>query len=241
MTRTTDAKRGSLKIGNQWNAISIIAQSQTHPLKAVCELTENAIDARAKNIHILRRKRHGQSYLEVMDDGTGIVLDEDGQPNFSHIATHICDSLKRHLDQHDREGIHGEFGIGLLSFWSLGDQMRITSADNDGRLHEMALERGGRNFTVRQARGQMIASGTHVVIGPLLDSVRTIVTGEKLQRYLATELRDRIRNSGVEIRITDRVSRKSLIVTPREFEGEPLDEIPNVATPFGDVLVELYL
>ena len=43
--RTT--KRGNLRIGNQWNAITIIARSQTHPLKAVCELVENAIDARA--------------------------------------------------------------------------------------------------------------------------------------------------------------------------------------------------
>ncbi len=44
-------KTGNLRIGNQWNAINIIARSQTHPLKAVCELVENAIDAKATVIH----------------------------------------------------------------------------------------------------------------------------------------------------------------------------------------------
>ena len=39
--------RGKLRIGNDWNAITIIALSQSNPLKAVAELVENSIDARA--------------------------------------------------------------------------------------------------------------------------------------------------------------------------------------------------
>jgi hypothetical protein len=39
---------GNLRIGDHWNAITIIALSQSNPLKAVAELVENSIDARAK-------------------------------------------------------------------------------------------------------------------------------------------------------------------------------------------------
>ena len=34
--------RGKLKIGDDWNAITIIALSQSSPLKAIAELVENA-------------------------------------------------------------------------------------------------------------------------------------------------------------------------------------------------------
>ena len=39
---------GKLKIGDDWNAIRIIALSQSNPLKAIAEFVENSIDAHAK-------------------------------------------------------------------------------------------------------------------------------------------------------------------------------------------------
>ena len=50
---------------------------------------------------------------------TGIPKDENGLPDFKHVATHICDSIKRRLKAQGAEGIQGEFGIGLLSFWTV--------------------------------------------------------------------------------------------------------------------------
>ncbi len=38
-------KSGKLRIGDDWNAITIIALSQSNPLKAVAEFVENSIDA----------------------------------------------------------------------------------------------------------------------------------------------------------------------------------------------------
>jgi len=35
--------RGKLRIGNDWNAITIIALSQSNPLKAIAEFVENSI------------------------------------------------------------------------------------------------------------------------------------------------------------------------------------------------------
>ncbi len=232
---------GTLQIGDQWNAISIIAQSQTHPLKAVCELVENAIDARASNIDIVRRRSKERILLEVVDDGNGVRLDADGRPDFPHIATHICDSMKRQLTRRERVGVHGEFGIGLLSFWSLGEQLRMISSDSGGQPHVMVLNRGEPGYSVALARGSLAMSGTQIIIGPLLDCTRNVFTGEKLRRYLAAELRDRIRSSGVRIRISDKISRKRLVVTPREFQGDRLSEVKSVGTPHGKLGVELYL
>jgi hypothetical protein len=231
---------GRLRIGDEWNAIEIIASTQTHPLKAVCELAENALDAAAGDIAIVRRRAHGNVFLEVVDDGQGVGRDADGLPDFMRIATHVCDSMKRHLAERDRRGIHGEFGIGLLSFWSLGETLRMVSAGADGALYEMQLERGNRTYTVRRARGRLAAGGTRVIVGPLLPATRNIVTGEKLQRYLSEELRDRIRNSRARVRVLDHLSHRQLIVEPREFTGERLPVAHRWPTPVGDVLAELY-
>jgi hypothetical protein len=62
-------KRGKLRIGNDWNAITIIALSQSNPLKAIAELVENSIDARATSISIIRGRSEGNYYLEIRDNG----------------------------------------------------------------------------------------------------------------------------------------------------------------------------
>ena len=103
---------GKLRIGDNWNAITIIAYSQNSPLKAIAEFVENSIDAGAKNITIVRGKERGELYIKVIDDGEGIPLNEQGYPNFKYVATHICDSIKKKLKKKGSQGIQGEFGIG---------------------------------------------------------------------------------------------------------------------------------
>jgi hypothetical protein len=240
-TRSSSSSTGTLRIGDQWNAITIIAHSQTHPLKAICELTENAIDAGGRQIRIIRRRQRGSVFLEVEDDGRGVAPDEHGDPDFERIATHLCDSMKRHLDPRGRKGVHGEFGIGLLSFWALGDELRMISAASGGRPAELHLVRGEREYAIRPVRGRIVAEGTRIVVGPLLESTRKLVTGEKIARYLSAELRDRIRSTGARILVSDRVARREITVTPREFTGERLDVSRRYATPLGDVQVEIYV
>ena len=126
MTRSARKKKkkntrsGKLRIANHWNAISIIASSQANPLKAVAEFVENSIDAQAKQIVIVRGKKKGEFYLKISDDGEGIPKDNKGLPDFRRVATHICDSIKRQFKAEGANGIQGEFGIGLLSFWTVG-------------------------------------------------------------------------------------------------------------------------
>jgi len=143
MARKSQAKSakavasGRLRIGDQWNAITIIALSQSNPLKAVAELVENSIDARAKSIVITRGKEKGRHYLRVTDDGEGVRRNGDGEPDFQYVATHVCDSIKRTLKAQGAGGLQGEFGIGLLSFWTLGEDLLLTSAGANGRIHQM--------------------------------------------------------------------------------------------------------
>ena len=231
---------GRLRIGDNWNAISIIALSQSNPLKAIAEFVENSIDAGARNITIIRGKEKGESFLRIIDDGEGIRKDENGFPNFKYVATHICDSIKRQLKKDGTAGIQGEFGIGLLSFWTVGEKLSILSSGHDGRTYQMRMVKGDPGYTIKQKRTLIPVRGTELSISPLLPGVRHL-NGEKIQRYLASELRDRIRKAEITLRITDRTARKEMLVEPREFSGQLLHRLPAVSSDQGEIYTELYI
>jgi DNA gyrase/topoisomerase IV subunit B len=88
---------GKLRIGDDWNAIRIIALSQSNPLKAIAEFVENSIDAHAKTITIIRGKEHGAHYLAIKDDGDGVPRDADGRPDFKYVATVLSSSISTDL------------------------------------------------------------------------------------------------------------------------------------------------
>ena len=233
--------RGRLKIGDDWNAIRIIALSQSNPLKAIAEFVENSIDAHAKTITITRGREHREHYLSVRDDGDGVPRDEVGKPNFKYVATHICDSIKRRLKaEGDGAGLQGEFGIGLLSFWTVGDTLTMTSTGDDQRSYQMTMSKGDAGYAVTQQRVLFAERGTELRISPLLEGIRTL-SGEKIQWYLASELRDRIRHSQVRVIVVDRLARKQYEVEPRAYEGRLLHQLPVVRTGYGDAYAELYL
>jgi hypothetical protein len=228
---------GRLRIGDDWNAINIIALSQQNPLKAVAEFVENSIDASARTITITRGREKGRHFLRIKDDGQGIPRDEQGLPNFQYVATHICDSIKRQLKRNGGQGMQGEFGIGLLSFWTVGEELLLASAGKDGRTYQMQMRKGDPKFEVRQKGVLFPDGGTELTIRPLLSGIKQF-SGEKLQWYLASELRDRIRQSGVQIKIIDRTARQEFKVEPRQFEGRLLHQL---APPSPQTYFELYL
>jgi hypothetical protein len=240
--KSKPAKRsntGKLRIGDDWNAITIIALSQSNPLKAVAEFVENSIDAGAKNITITRGKERGENYLMVSDDGQGIPKDKEGIPDFHYVATHICDSIKRRLKQDGVEGVQGEFGIGLLSFWTLGEELSLTCASADGQTYRMGMTKGDSDYYVGKRRVMFPPTGTELKVKPLLTGLRQL-GGEKIQWYLASELRDRIRKQHVNIKVIDRAARKAFDVEPREFDGRLLHQLPLVRTRSGDIYLELF-
>src|SRR5258705_2953998 len=229
---------GRLRIGDDWDAITIIALSQQNPLKAVAEFVENSIDAAARNITITRGRDRGQHFLRIKDDGQGIPRDEQGLPNFQYVATHICDSIKRQLKQNGVQGVQGEFGIGLLSFWTVGEELLLTSTGADGRVYQMQMRKGEPRYEVKQKGTLLADGGTELTIRPLLPGIKQF-SGEKLQWYLASELRDRIRQAEVQIKIIDRTARAEFKVEPRQFEGRLLHQLARQASP--QTYLELYL
>ena len=239
--KTKNKDSGKLRIGDDWNAIRIIALSQSNPLKAIAEFVENSIDAHAKTITITRGKEHGAHYLSIKDDGDGVPRDDNGIPDFKYVATHICDSIKRRLKADGNgAGLQGEFGIGLLSFWTVGDSLTMTSTGTDQRPYQMTMSKGDSRYDVSLKRVLFAEKGTELKISPLLEGIRTL-SGEKIQWYLASELRDRIRDSKARVTVIDKLARKQYEVEPRQFEGRLLHQLPAIRTLFGDAYAELYL
>ena len=240
-TKSKESESGKLRIGDDWNAIRIIALSQSNPLKAIAELVENSIDAHAKTIAITRGREHGEHYLTVKDDGDGVPRDANGLPDFKYVATHICDSVKRRLKADGAGlGLQGEFGIGLLSFWTVGDTLTMTSSGADQRIYQMVMKKGNPRYIVKLRRVLFAERGTELKIRPLLEGIRGL-SGEKIQWYLASELRDRIRNTQVRVTVIDKLARKQYQVEPRQFEGRLLHQLPTIRSPFGEAYAELYL
>lgn len=237
---TGSESAGKLRIGDHWNAITIIALSQSNPLKAVAEFVENAIDARAHRVTIARGRERGSFYLRITDDGDGIPRNSDGVPDFRYVATHICDSIKRRLKAEGAAGVQGEFGIGLLSFWTVGEELTLVSAGADGGTYEMRMSKGSPEYEVTRRRTLIPPEGTVLTVQPLLPGLRQL-TGERIQRYLASELRDRIRSSGVRIEVIDRTARATYQVEPRQFSGQLLHDLGTAGAQDGEVYLELYL
>ena len=166
--------------------------------------------------------------------------DNAGRPDFRYVATHVCDSVKRRLKAEGTSGLQGEFGIGLLSFWTVGDELIMTSTGDDRRAYQMVMRKGDPTYVVTPMRALFGDGGTEVRIAPLLDGIRGL-SGEKIQWYLAAELRDRIRQTGVRINVVDRLARKQYAVEPRQYEGRLLHQLPALRTRIGDMYAELYL
>ena len=224
---------GKLKIGDNWNAITIIALSQNNPLKAIAEFVENSIDADAKNITILRGRQKGSAYLKIIDDGSGI-------DDFRYVATHIGDSIKRELKKKGATGIQGEFGIGLLSFWTVGEELAITSKGKSGTTRKMTLVKQNPGYSIKDVNTLFGHTGTELFISPILPGIKQLA-GEKIQNYLASELRDRIIRHRINIRIVDKSSKKDLTVEPRKFSGRLIRSLPQPRNPLGEIYTELYI
>jgi hypothetical protein len=104
----------------------------------------------------------------------------------------------------------------------------------------MTMSKGDPRYDVSPRRVLFAEKGTELKISPLLEGIRTL-SGEKIQWYLASELRDRIRDAHVRVTVIDKLARKQYEVEPRQFEGRLLHQLPSVHTTYGDAYAEIYL
>jgi hypothetical protein len=232
----------SLKIGDEQNAILLLQQTQTDPQKAIAELVENSIDAKARRVTITRSRRDGILCLTVVDDGEGVRAGPDGAPDMEYVATHICDSLKKKLGSKARESVQGQFGIGLLGFAAVGQELALRSKRPGSATHSIRLHAFKSDYELGTAGRGLKEPGTEAEIRGVRRDIQNRLTAEKLDRYLSEELRDRIKSSGARIVIEDNVGvKKTLVVTPREYGGIPLvSGQKEIATVLGPLKLDLY-
>src|SRR5215813_4766654 len=118
-----------LQPADPFDLIRWLARTQSDPRKAVAELVQNAIDAKARTILVERRRLRGAAALRIRDDGEGVLPELGREEALRHIATHIGYSHKRKLSPRERheQVVAGKYGVGLLGFWAIGHRMEIRS------------------------------------------------------------------------------------------------------------------
>ena len=142
-------------------------------------------------------KEHGEPYLSVIDDGDGIPRDDERHARTSATSPRTSATRSSAASRREgRPGIQGEFGIGLLRFWTVGEELTLTSRGRGRRgSTRCRCARAIPGYTVDPRHALFARAGTELLIQPLLPGIRQL-SGEKIQWYLASELRDRIRQSG---------------------------------------------
>jgi hypothetical protein len=239
-----------LRPADPFDLIRWLARSQSDPRKAVAELVQNSLDANARRVAIERRRVRRAPALVIRDDGEGIVPDASREAALRAIATNIGHSRKRGLSPRERHDqiVAGKYGIGLLGFWSIGHRMDIRSRVGGGEVWVLRMvEDQERAELVRDRMAFETADTfTEVVISELHESAQRLLTGRRLNDYLASELRGMLLATGAELEIHDGLARglaeRTFTVVPRRFVGERL-ALPDVAPVDGypPARIELYL
>src|SRR6185503_8384491 len=118
-----------LQPADPFDLIRWLARTQNDPRKAIAELVQNSIDARARSIVIERRRLKGAPALIVRDDGEGVLPSLDREAALRQLGTNIGHSHKLGLSPSERHArvIAGQYGVGLLGFWAIGRRMEIRS------------------------------------------------------------------------------------------------------------------
>jgi hypothetical protein len=239
-----------LKPADPFDLIRWLARSQSDPRKAVAELVQNSLDAKARRVTIERRRVRRAPALVIRDDGEGIVPELTREGALRAIATNIGHSRKRGLSPRERhdEMVAGKYGIGLLGFWSIGHRMEIRSRVGGGEVWALRMvEDQERADLVREGMAFETADTfTEVVIGELHEGAQRILAGRRLNDYLASELRGMLLATGAALEIQDRLARglaeRTFVVVPRRFVGERL-AVPEMVPVEGHApaKIELYL
>lgn len=239
-----------LRPADPFDLIRWLARSQSDPRKAVAELVQNSIDAHARHVAVERRRLRGGPALVVRDDGEGVLPTLDREEALRFVATNIGSSRKRNLSAEERRRlvITGQYGVGLLGFWSIGHRMEIRSRVGGSPMQALRLVEDDPRVSLVVLPSEIGAPETYteIVVTELHETASRALSGRRLAEYLAAELRGPILASGSEVEIRDAMARglaqKRFAVAPRPFTGERLnvpEEWPVAGHP--PARVELYL
>jgi len=248
--RATGEMHGKLRPHDPFELIRWLAFSQPDPRKALSELVQNSLDAGARNIRVTRRRERGLPCLKIFDDGEGVIPEMERPEALKFIATHIGHSRKRSLSPRERLALmtQGQYGIGLLGFWSIGEMLEIRTAVPGQRPFRLVLHRDRADYKIEPLRGRLALDErwTEVVVAGIHREAMSAMIGRRAADYLGAELRGQLLSRSVDLVVEDRMSRgrsqKIIPVTPPRFLGERLEGIGPVEVPgHPSIRLEIYL
>lgn len=249
---------------DDWDLIKHIGQMlSTNPLRSIKELVDNSIDAFARDpsyspkmgkiVKVEIDKNGTHAHIKVTDNALGWEPDSAGTPNFEFSVQHIGDSIKKYLKEYQKareEGVAiGQYALGLLSFWALGDRLTVFSRCllPDGKIgicSKMVWLRYVENAViiddVKPPNELAKSSGCVMIIDQLEKARMSLVTGNQLKKYLSRACRSRLMKTGVTVEVY--YKGKKYIVKPKKYEGTPFP-IKQYHTKggFGSIELEIYL
>jgi hypothetical protein len=242
--------RGRVKVHDPFELVRWLALSQPDPRKALAELVQNSLDAGARHVVVTRRRDRGVPALHILDDGEGVIPELDRAEALRYVATHIGHSRKRRLSPQERLRLmtQGQYGIGLLGFWSLGETLEVRTSVPGQRPHRLVLYRDSPEFLIEPMRGRSLYSDlwTEVVVGGLRPEATPALVARRAADFLAAELRGQLLARDVELILEDRIGRglaeKRVRVRPRRFLGERLVGLDGIEVPGRpSIRLELHL
>jgi hypothetical protein len=226
-----------------------LALSQPDPRKALAELVQNSLDAGAHRIRLTRVRDRGVPCLKILDDGEGVIPELERPDALRYIATHIGHSRKRSLSPRERLELmtQGQYGIGLLGFWSLGETLEMRTAVPGQKPHRLVLYRDRPDYLIQPLRGRLPLDDrwTEVVVAGLHREALGAVSGRRAADFLAAELRGQLLAREVDLCVEDRMSRgraqKVIRVRPPRFLGERIEGLGPIEVPgYPPVRLEIY-
>lgn len=242
--------RGKVKAHDPFELIRWLALSQPDPRKALAELVQNSLDAGASRIIVQRVRVNRIPCLRIHDDGVGVIPEMERAEALQYIATHIGHSRKRSLSPQERLKLmtQGQYGIGLLGFWSLGETLEMRSAVPGQKAHKLILHRDTADFVVEVMRGRLPLEErwTEVIVLNLNREAQAALSAGRAADYLASELRGQLLSRNVELQVVDGISRgrsrKQILVRPPQFLGERLEGLGPIEVPgHSPIRLEIYL
>lgn len=242
--------RGRLRPHDPFELIRWLALSQPDPRKALAELVQNSLDAGAGKVRVIRVREKGVPCLRILDDGAGVIPEMARRDALHFIATHIGHSRKRSLSPQQRLELltQGQYGIGLLGFWSLGETLEIRSSLPGQKPFRLVLHRDRPDFRIEPLRGRLPLDGrwTEVVVTGVHREAMPALGGRRAADFLASELRGQLLMREVDLLVEDRMSRgrsqKIVPVRPPRFLGERIEALSEIAVPeHAPIRLEIYL
>ena len=247
---STDSVRGRVRAHDPFELIRWLALSQPDPRKALAELVQNSLDAGATRIRIVRQREQALPSLRIVDDGEGVIPEMERKDALQYIATHIGHSRKRALSPQERYSLmtQGQYGIGLLGFWSLGAMLEMRTAVPGQRPQRLVLYRDRPEYIDEPLRGRLGLDErtTEILVVGLHRAVLGALQPRRAADYLAAELRGQLVAREIELVIEDKSARgpgqKLFAVKPPRFLGERLQGLGPVDVPgYAPARLEIYL